>query len=151
MWMSYAIKMEKKPQTACLLLQYGIFIWTVISASPWYNCTGWLGVKHQLTSNFSKNRLSTLFWYMTACFVLVQGFRTIEDLRSKANLTHQQKVGVRLYEDLLDRMPREEAAEIEAVVSCRSLSALVLLWNPLWCLPFPGGWEWGRDALRGCI
>ncbi|KAK7110678.1 hypothetical protein V1264_014513 [Littorina saxatilis] len=45
-----------------------------------------------------------------------QGFRTLEDLKTKANLTHQQKVGVRLYEDLLDRMPREEAAEIEAVV-----------------------------------
>ncbi|KAL8563394.1 hypothetical protein ACOMHN_063391 [Nucella lapillus] len=45
-----------------------------------------------------------------------QGFRTLDDLKTKANLTHQQKVGVRLYEDLLDRMPREEAAEIETVV-----------------------------------
>ncbi|XP_005091641.1 DNA polymerase lambda [Aplysia californica] len=45
-----------------------------------------------------------------------QGFRTIEDLKEKAHLTHQQKVGVRLYQDLLDRMPREEAAEIEKVV-----------------------------------
>jgi hypothetical protein len=41
----------------------------------------------------------------------------LEDLKARANLTHQQKVGVRLYEDLLDRMPREEAAEIEHVVS----------------------------------
>ncbi|XP_076434932.1 DNA polymerase lambda-like [Babylonia areolata] len=45
-----------------------------------------------------------------------QGFRTLDDLKTKANLTHQQKVGVRLYDDLLDRMPREEAAEIERVV-----------------------------------
>ncbi|XP_046558150.1 LOW QUALITY PROTEIN: DNA polymerase lambda-like [Haliotis rubra] len=45
-----------------------------------------------------------------------QGFRSLEDLRTKANLTHQQKVGLRLYDDLLDRMPREEAGEIEQVV-----------------------------------
>ncbi|CAG5130199.1 unnamed protein product [Candidula unifasciata] len=45
-----------------------------------------------------------------------QGFRTISDLKEKASLTHQQQVGVRLYEDLLDRMPREEAGEIERVV-----------------------------------
>lgn len=45
-----------------------------------------------------------------------QGFRTLEDLRTKANLTHQQKVGLRCYDDFLDRMPRSEAAEIEKVV-----------------------------------
>ncbi|XP_059160056.1 DNA polymerase lambda-like [Physella acuta] len=52
---------------------------------------------------------SAKIWYQ-------QGFRTIDDLRQKANLTHQQEVGVRLYDDLLDRMPREEAAEIEKIV-----------------------------------
>ncbi|XP_045190402.2 DNA polymerase lambda-like isoform X2 [Mercenaria mercenaria] len=45
-----------------------------------------------------------------------QGFRTLEDLRTKANLTHQQKVGLRCYDDILDRMPRSEAGEIEKVV-----------------------------------
>ncbi|KAK3728087.1 hypothetical protein RRG08_022138 [Elysia crispata] len=45
-----------------------------------------------------------------------QGLRTIADLQQKAHLNHQQKVGVRLYDDFLDRMPREEAAEIEEVV-----------------------------------
>ncbi|XP_041370367.1 DNA polymerase lambda-like [Gigantopelta aegis] len=45
-----------------------------------------------------------------------QGLRTIDDLKTKAHLTHQQKVGVRLYDDLLERMPREEAGEIEQVV-----------------------------------
>ncbi|KAK7483972.1 hypothetical protein BaRGS_00024856 [Batillaria attramentaria] len=45
-----------------------------------------------------------------------QGFRTLEDLKTKANLTHQQKVGVRIYDDLLDRMPREEATEIGRIV-----------------------------------
>ena len=51
---------------------------------------------------------------------MIQGFRTIADLQQKANLNHQQKIGVRLYDDFLDRMPREEAAEIEKVVSCLS-------------------------------
>ena len=37
--------------------------------------------------------------------------------RTKANLTRQQKVGLKYYDELLDRMPREEAAEIEATVS----------------------------------
>ncbi|ESO96863.1 hypothetical protein LOTGIDRAFT_72491, partial [Lottia gigantea] len=45
-----------------------------------------------------------------------QGFRTLEDLKTKAKLTSQQKVGVRLYDDILDRMSREEAGEIEEVV-----------------------------------
>ncbi|KAK3595810.1 hypothetical protein CHS0354_014626 [Potamilus streckersoni] len=45
-----------------------------------------------------------------------QGFRTLEDLHSKAKLTHQQKVGLRHYDDFMDRMPREEAAEIEKTV-----------------------------------
>ncbi|GFO08504.1 DNA polymerase lambda [Plakobranchus ocellatus] len=45
-----------------------------------------------------------------------QGFRTIADLQQKANLNHQQKVGVRLYDDFLNRMPREEVAEIETMV-----------------------------------
>ncbi|KAH9510309.1 hypothetical protein Btru_042723 [Bulinus truncatus] len=52
---------------------------------------------------------TAMAWYQ-------QGLRNIEDLKTKANLTSQQKVGVRLYGDLLDRMPREEAGEIEQVV-----------------------------------
>lgn len=45
-----------------------------------------------------------------------QGFRTLDDLRTKAKLTHQQKIGLKHYEDILDRMPRTEAAAIEQVV-----------------------------------
>ncbi|KAI0209690.1 DNA polymerase lambda [Lamellibrachia satsuma] len=51
------------------------------------------------------------------------GFRTLEDLRTKANLTYQQRIGLRYYEDILDRMPREEAAEIEATV-CEAVRAI---------------------------
>lgn len=45
-----------------------------------------------------------------------QGFRTLDDLHTKAKLTHQQKIGLKHYEDILDRMPRTEAAAIEQVV-----------------------------------
>jgi DNA polymerase lambda len=41
----------------------------------------------------------------------------LDDLKTKATLTHQQKVGVRLYDDILDRMPHAEAGQIEKVVS----------------------------------
>uniref|UniRef100_K7FIX4 DNA polymerase n=1 Tax=Pelodiscus sinensis TaxID=13735 RepID=K7FIX4_PELSI len=45
-----------------------------------------------------------------------QGFRTLEDIRTKAPLTSQQAVGLKHYEDFLERMPRAEAAEIEQTV-----------------------------------
>ena len=47
-----------------------------------------------------------------------RGWRTLDDLRqNEASLTRQQRVGLRHYDDLLDRMPRDEAAEIEAKVN----------------------------------
>lgn len=46
-----------------------------------------------------------------------QGFRTLDDIRAKAALTGQQAVGLKHYTDFLERMPREEAAEIEQTVS----------------------------------
>ncbi|XP_076103437.1 DNA polymerase lambda-like [Mytilus galloprovincialis] len=45
-----------------------------------------------------------------------QGFRTLDDLKTKAKLTHQQEVGLKHYDDILDRMSREEAGEIEKTV-----------------------------------
>ncbi|XP_044046599.1 DNA polymerase lambda [Siniperca chuatsi] len=44
------------------------------------------------------------------------GFRTLEDIRTKAHLSNTQKIGLKHYDDFLDRMPREEAAAIEKVV-----------------------------------
>ncbi|XP_061856904.1 DNA polymerase lambda isoform X2 [Colius striatus] len=51
-----------------------------------------------------------------------QGFRTLDDIRSRAALSSQQAVGLRHYEDLLQRMPREEAAEIEHTVRQAALA-----------------------------
>ncbi|XP_063817955.1 DNA polymerase lambda [Pseudophryne corroboree] len=45
-----------------------------------------------------------------------QGFRTLDDIRTKANLTTQQAIGLKHYEDFLDRMSREEAGKIEQTV-----------------------------------
>ncbi|XP_024115288.1 DNA polymerase lambda [Oryzias melastigma] len=45
-----------------------------------------------------------------------QGFRTLEDIRTRAHLSAPQKIGLKHYDDFLERMPREEAAAIEKVV-----------------------------------
>ncbi|XP_076839046.1 DNA polymerase lambda [Brachyhypopomus gauderio] len=46
-----------------------------------------------------------------------QGHRTLEDIRTKATLNHTQRIGLKHYDDFLDRMPRSEAASIEETVS----------------------------------
>ncbi|NWY61988.1 DPOLL polymerase, partial [Chionis minor] len=51
-----------------------------------------------------------------------QGFRTLDDICTKATLTSQQAVGLKHYWDFLDRMPREEAAEIEQTVRQAALA-----------------------------
>ncbi|NXV40279.1 DPOLL polymerase, partial [Uria aalge] len=51
-----------------------------------------------------------------------QGFRTLDDIRTKATLTSQQAVGLKHYTDFLGRMPREEAAEIEQTVRQAALA-----------------------------
>ncbi|XP_055208755.2 DNA polymerase lambda isoform X2 [Gorilla gorilla gorilla] len=45
-----------------------------------------------------------------------QGFRSLEDIHSQASLTTQQAIGLKHYSDFLERMPREEATEIEQTV-----------------------------------
>ncbi|NWR78924.1 DPOLL polymerase, partial [Centropus unirufus] len=51
-----------------------------------------------------------------------QGFRTLDDIHTKATLTSQQAVGLKHYRDFLERMPREEAAEIEQTVRQAALA-----------------------------
>lgn len=46
-----------------------------------------------------------------------QGYRSLEDIRNQASLTTQQAIGLKHYDDFLERIPREEATEIEQTVS----------------------------------
>ncbi|XP_010871227.2 DNA polymerase lambda [Esox lucius] len=52
----------------------------------------------------------------TAQLWYTQGFRTLDDIRTKAKLNPNQIIGLKYYDDFLDRMPREEAAAIEQMV-----------------------------------
>lgn len=47
----------------------------------------------------------------------LQGYRSLEDIRNQASLTTQQAIGLKHYDDFLERIPREEATEIEQTVS----------------------------------
>ncbi|XP_067129413.1 DNA polymerase lambda-like [Centruroides vittatus] len=51
-----------------------------------------------------------------------QGLYTLEDLNSKAKLSFQQKIGLKYFDDFLDRMPREEAKQIAETVKSVALS-----------------------------
>lgn len=62
-------------------------------------------------------------------FLFLQGFRTLEDIRTKAHLSVTQRIGLKHYDDFLDRMPRDEAAAIEAVVTELYFLQIFMTWN----------------------
>lgn len=45
-----------------------------------------------------------------------QGLKSLEDLTQHGKLTRQQEIGLKYYDEFLERMPREEAGKIEEVV-----------------------------------
>ena len=51
-----------------------------------------------------------------AHFWFAQGYRTLDDLREKAKLTSNQKVGLEHYDDFLQRVPRAEVEQHAAIV-----------------------------------
>ncbi len=53
-----------------------------------------------------------MIWFL----LLSKGFRTLEDIRTKAVLNHTLRIGLKHYDDLLERMPRSEANAIEKTV-----------------------------------
>ena len=50
-----------------------------------------------------------------------QGLKTLEDLKRHGKLTRQQEIGLKYYDEFLERMPREEAGKIEEVVKKAAL------------------------------
>ena len=50
-----------------------------------------------------------------------QGLKTLEDLKRHGKLTRQQEIGLKYYDEFLERMPREEAGKIEEVVKNAAL------------------------------
>ncbi|KAI9099329.1 hypothetical protein DFS34DRAFT_63804 [Phlyctochytrium arcticum] len=58
-------------------------------------------------------------WYAKGC-------RTLQDVREKVSLTHDQKLSLEHYEDTQEKMPRAEAAAIGAIVigECHAIDPL---------------------------
>lgn len=46
-----------------------------------------------------------------------QGFRTLDDLRTRARLTRMQQIGLKYYDDFNTRIPRDEVTRIGAIAS----------------------------------
>ena len=49
-------------------------------------------------------------------FLLNKGYKSLEELSKKDDLTFQQKIGIKYYNDINEKMPREEVARIETHV-----------------------------------
>lgn len=78
-------------------------------------------VLEMFTNIWGAGAKTAQLWYQ-------QGFRTLEDISTKAHLNHNQKIGLKHYDDFLNRMPREEAGAIEKVVgnAARAIDPLLV-------------------------
>jgi DNA polymerase lambda len=61
---------------------------------------------------------TALEWYnkgkicLICSTIYLSGYRTLDDIRKHAKLSHQQEIGLRYYDEFLKRIPRDEATEI---------------------------------------
>ncbi|XP_055353793.1 DNA polymerase lambda-like isoform X2 [Paramacrobiotus metropolitanus] len=84
--------------------------------------TGRVGKNEQLVHNDDINVVINLFVNIhgvgtkTAQRWAQMGYRTLDDVREKASLTTEQKIGLQYYDEFLKKMPREEVEEIFHVV-----------------------------------
>ncbi|KAJ1526281.1 hypothetical protein ONE63_009435 [Megalurothrips usitatus] len=56
-----------------------------------------------------------------------QGCRSLNDVRDKVSLSKQQQIGLKHYEDFLERIPRYEVEEVERIVSTEAKAIEPLL------------------------
>ncbi len=63
----------------------------------------------------------------------LQGFRTLQDLKDADVLNRVQLIGVKYFDEFIERMQREEVAEIEAKASPKGHCTEIynLLWRKL--------------------
>ncbi len=54
-----------------------------------------------------------------------QGFRTLDDLRTRARLTRTQQIGLKYYNDFNTRIPREEVTRIETIVDINLIKKFI--------------------------
>ncbi|XP_055991418.1 DNA polymerase lambda-like [Sorex fumeus] len=97
--------------------------WLLVEVHPDFA----LGHRHRVTEGVPVLELFSNIWgagTKTAQMWYQQGFRSLDDIRDQVPLTTQQAIGLKHYDDFLERMPREEAAEIEQTVreSAQALS-----------------------------
>lgn len=71
-----------------------------------------------LIIHFQYNKLIIYFYNSayTFQFYYIQGYRSLEDLTSKANLTKQQRIGLKYFDELQESIPRDEVEAIKDVV-----------------------------------
>lgn len=70
-----------------------------------------------------------------------QGYRTLNDLERKVTLTRQQLIGLKHYQDFLDRIPRNEVEHIGEIVS----KAAKLI-DPLLTASLVGSYRRGKET-----
>uniref|UniRef100_A0A1E1X922 DNA polymerase n=1 Tax=Amblyomma aureolatum TaxID=187763 RepID=A0A1E1X922_9ACAR len=79
----------------------------------------------QSQENLVSQNLFTKIWGAgpsTAQKWVQQGFRSLEELAARGNLTSQQKIGLKHFDDFLEKMPRAEAGLIADTVAKAALS-----------------------------
>ncbi|KAK8767875.1 hypothetical protein V5799_005343 [Amblyomma americanum] len=79
----------------------------------------------QSQENLVSQNLFTKIWGAgpsTAQKWVQQGFHSLEELAARGNLTSQQKIGLKHFDDFLEKMPRAEAGLIADMVAKAALS-----------------------------